>query len=321
MNSGNKLILLIVFCIFALVAKAQTYDFIVATDGTGNFTKVQDAIDAVPDFRKAETTIYIKNGVYKEKITLAPTKTHVRMIGQSADSTILTFDDFADRPNRFGEKMGTTSSSSFFLMGDYFVAENISFANSAGPVGQAVAGRVDGDKVAFIGCKFLGFQDTLYPHGEQSKQYYRNCTIEGTVDFIFGWSTAVFDSCTIVCKEKGYITAASTNEGTKHGFVFLDSKITGPAENESFYLGRPWRPFSKVAFLRCELGKMIKPEGWHNWDKPEAETSSFYAEYRCTGPGINPKKRVKWSHELTPEQAAKYTPHEILGEWVDAYTK
>jgi len=314
------LITLIFTLLFSLATNADEYDFVVSTDGSGDFRTVQEAINAVPDFRKNETRIFIKNGIYKEKLVLAGSKTNVVFIGEDRDQTILTYDDFAQKKNRFGEEVGTTGSTSFFVFGDGFRAENISFENSSGPVGQAVAVRVDGDQVAFINCRFLGFQDTLYPHGEKSRQYYRGCVIEGTVDFIFGWSTAVFDRCTIVCKDHGYITAPSTNEGTAHGFVFLDCKISGDAPEASFYLGRPWRPFGKSVFLRCDLGKMIKPEGWHNWGKTENEKTAFFAEYKNTGAGASVEKRVGWSHQLSEEEAAIYTPEKILGDWVKKFS-
>jgi pectinesterase len=319
-----KYLKIIGFLLFGIVlsypASAADYHFVVATDGSGDFRTVQEAIDAVPDFRKNETRIFIKNGTYKEKLVLAGSKTNVMFVGENRDKTILTFDDFASKKNRFGEGMGTTGSTSFFVFGDDFRAENITFENSSGPVGQAVAVRVDGDRVTFINCRFLGFQDTLYPHGETSHQYYRNCVIEGTVDFIFGWSTAVFDRCTVVCKNNGYITAPSTNEGTAFGFVFLDCKITGTANEASFYLGRPWRPFGKSAFLRCELGRFIKPEGWHNWDKKDNEKTAFFAEYKNTGAGALSGERVGWSHQLTDEESLPYTPENVLGEWVKKYS-
>ncbi len=302
--------------VLACSAFASDFNFVVATNGTGDFITVQEAINAVPDFRKNETRIFIKKGTYKEKLVLAGSKTNVVFIGEDRDQTILTYDDFAQKKNRFGEEVGTTGSTSFFVFGDGFRAENITFENSSGLVGQAVAVRIDGDMVAFINCRFSGFQDTLYPHGEKSRQYYRDCIIEGTVDFIFGWSTAVFDRCTIVCKDHGFVTAPSTNEGTAYGFVFLDCKITGDAPEASFYLGRPWRPFGKSAFLRCELGGMIKPEGWHNWGKADNEKTCFFAEYKNTGKGASIEKRVGWSHQLSDAEAAAYTPENILGEWV-----
>jgi pectinesterase len=305
--------------LLTIPALAGDYNFVVATNGSGDFRTVQEAINAVPDFRKNETRIFIKKGTYKEKLVLADSKTNVVFIGEERETTILTYDDFASKKNRFGEEIGTSGSASFYAFGDGFRAENITFENSSGPVGQAVAVRIDGDQVVFINCRFSGFQDTLYPHDEKSRQYYRNCVIEGTIDFIFGWSTAVFDKCSIICKDQGYITAPSTNEDTPYGFVFLDCKITGDASEASYYLGRPWRPFGKSAFLHCELGKMIKPAGWHNWDKPDAEKSTFFAEYKNTGPGVSTTQRVSWSHQLTDEEAAAFTPENMLGEWVTKF--
>jgi pectinesterase len=238
------------------------------------------------------------------------------MIGEENMKTILTYDDYASKKNRFGEEMGTTGSSTVFVFGDGFQAENMTFENSAGLVGQAVAMRIDGDKVSFTNCRFLGNQDTLYPHGENSRQHYRNCYIEGTVDFIFGWSTAFFESCVIYCKKGGgYVTAASTMKDAKHGFVFVNCKITGDADASTFYLGRPWRPYAKTVFINCYLDKQIKPEGWHNWGKPDAESTTFYAEFGSTGPGANPEARVKWARPLTKEEADQFTVENVLGNW------
>ncbi|MCC6460863.1 MAG: pectin esterase [Saprospiraceae bacterium] len=312
------------FCCFGLLigpfssqpqTPAPQYDFVVAADGSGDFTSVQAALLAVPPLRKNRTFIFIKNGLYQEKLLLPPTATNVSLVGEDVHRTILRFDDFASRKNRFGEEMGTSASASFFVYGDDFEARNITFENSAGPVGQAVAVRVDGDRVKFVNCRFLGNQDTLYPHGKNSRQYYQHCYIEGTVDFIFGWSTAVFDSCTIVCKAEGYVTAASTEEGRPYGFVFRNCRIAGAAPAQSVYLGRPWRPFAKTVFIDCAMSEVIKPEGWHNWEKPEAEQTTFYAEFNSSGPGALPGARVAWAHRLPESDLEKYTLEAIFGDW------
>lgn len=291
------------------------YDFVVAKDGSGNFTTIQEAINAVPDFRKKETTIFIKNGVYKEKLVLAESKTLVTFLGASVDSTIITYDDYNQKKNIFGEDKGTSGSSGFYIYGPGFSAENITFSNTAGPVGQAVAVSVAGDMVKFKNCRFLGFQDTLYTYGRESRQYYHHCYIEGTVDFIFGSSTAVFDSCTIYGKRGGFYTAASTPENKKYGYVFLDCKITGDAPANSFYLGRPWRPFAKTVFIRCYLGNQVIPEGWNNWSNRANEKTTYYAEYKNAGPGAETGKRVPWAHQLTDEEANQYTLNKILSGW------
>jgi len=319
MRHPVKLICFLTVTISSVVTQAQTpalkYDFIVSPDGAGDFKTVQEAINAVPDYRKNVTTIFIKRGIYKEKLILPASKTAVNFVGEEKQNVVLTYDDFAAKKNRFGEEIGTTGSASFYVFGDDFTAENITFQNSSGPVGQAVAVRIDGDRVQFTNCRFLGFQDTLYPHGEKSRQYYKDCYIEGTVDFIFGWSTAVFEHCEIFCKTAGYITAASTVEGVSYGFVFLNCSVSGDAPEQSVYLGRPWRPFAKTVFILCSLGKIVKPEGWHNWNKPGAERTSFYAEYKSTGAGANASSRVPWSHQLNDEQASTYTREKILGDW------
>ncbi|WP_367389133.1 pectinesterase family protein [Lewinella sp. LCG006] len=301
---------------FLTNAGQADYDFIVAADGSGDFTTVQEAIDAVPSLRRNRTRIFIKNGIYQEKLVLPTTTVNVSLIGESVEQTILTFDDYASRKNRFGEEIGTSGSASFFLNGDGFIAKNITFENAAGPVGQAVAVRVDGDKVQFENCRFLGFQDTLYTHGINSRQYYKNCYIEGTVDFIFGSSTAVFDDCEIKCKSPGYITAASTKEETETGYVFRNCKIWGEVKPGAVYLGRPWRPYAKVIFYACELSDIIRPEGWDNWRNPENEKTAYYAEYQNTGAGAVVEKRVSWSHLLTAEEAARYQSlASLLGGW------
>ncbi len=315
MKDSWRFILLL--CFLSYSSQAHTYDFVVDQSGKGNFLTVQEAFDAVPYLRKAETRIFIKEGVYKEKLTLTPTKTNVTIIGENVNSTILTYDDFASRKNRFGEEMGTSSSSSVFIFGDGFKAKNITFQNSAGPVGQAVAVRVDGDMVVFENCRFLGFQDTLYPHGENSRQYYLDCYIEGTTDFIFGWSTAVFENCKIFSKKGGhYITAASTLEETPYGFVFVNCELTGDAPEGTVYLGRPWRPYAKTVFLQCSLGPHISPEGWHNWNKPEAEKTSYYAEYQSVGQGATSASRAVWSHQLKPEEFTEYSLKKIFDNWI-----
>lgn len=297
------------------VFKGRPGDFIVAQDGSGDFTSVQDAIDAVPGLRGNRTYIFIRSGTYKEKLILPSTKTNVTFIGEGVENTILTFDDYASRKNRFGENIGTSGSASFFIYGEGFEARNITFENSAGPVGQAVAVRIDGDRVKFENCRFLGNQDTLYPHGQKSRQYYKNCYIEGTVDFIFGWSTAVFDSCRIYCKRDGYITAASTEENQDFGFVFRGCTIYGSAPGNSVYLGRPWRPYARTVFIGCELGALIRAEGWHNWGSPEKEKTAYYAEYNNHGPGYQPDKRVPWAHILSEAEAEKYTLENIFEDW------
>lgn len=298
-------------------SKTKGYDIVVATDGTGDYKTIQEALNSVALLKMSETKIYIKNGIYKEKLEIPTDKINITLIGESKENVVLTYDDYASKKNSAGENIGTSGSASFIVTANNFTAKNITFENSSGPVGQAVAVRIDGDKVIFDNCKFLGFQDTLYPRAATSRQYYKNCYIEGTVDFIFGASTAVFDQCEIFTKAgSGYITAASTPETNPYGFVFLNCKLTSNSENNSYYLGRPWRNYAKTVFIKCEMGADIKAEGWHNWNKPEAESTTFYAEYLSTGSGANVTSRVNWSHQLTLDQFINdYTLKAILKDW------
>lgn len=275
----------------------RRYDYVVAKDGSGDFFTIQEAVNAVPDFRKGvRTTILIRKGVYKEKVIVPPSKLNIALIGQ--EGVTLTYDDYASKKNVFGENKSTSGSASFYIYGPDFYAENITFENSSGPVGQAVACFVSADRVYFKNCRFLGYQDTLYTYGKNSRQYYEDCYIEGTVDFIFGWSTAVFNRCVVNSKRNGYITAPSTDKGKTYGYVFYDCKLTADEGVNDVYLSRPWRPYAKAVFIRCEMGNHIKPEGWKNWNKKEAEKTVFYAEYMSSGPGANPQTRVKYSHQL-----------------------
>ena len=273
------------------------YDYVVAQDGSGDFFTVQEAINAVPDFRKdVRTTILIRKGTYKEKLIIPESKINISLIGENG--AVLTYDGFANKKNVFGENMGTSGSSSCYIYAPDFYAENITFENSSGPVGQAVACFVSADRVYFKNCRFLGFQDTLYTYSKQSRQYYEDCYIEGTVDFIFGWSTAVFNRCHIHSKRDGYVTAPSTDKGKKYGYVFYDCKLTAEPEATKVYLSRPWRPYAQAVFIRCELGKHIFPIGWNNWGKKENEKTVFYAEYESRGEGAHPKARAGFSQQL-----------------------
>ena len=323
----GRLIFLIVFVLITGILTAQNFitgknevpvfhpdsaDFVVAQDGSGDFITVQAAIDAVPAYRKKRTTIFIKNGIYKEKLVLPANKQLVSFIGENAEKTILTYGDWAQKKTAFGEETGTSGSASFFVYGQDFYAANITFANSAGPVGQAVAMHVSGDRCVFYNCRFLGFQDTLFTYADNSRQYYRNCYIEGTTDFIFGWSTAVFDECVIHSLKDSYITAASTLKETKYGYLFYRCKLTAAPDVTKVYLGRPWRIYAKTVFRECELGSHILPEGWHNWKKPEAEKTTFYAEFANTGAGAEKSKRVKWSKQLNKKQQKEWTVENVL---------
>ena len=324
----NLLLPEIVKVVPELAQHVVDYDFVVAKDGSGDFFTVQEAVNAAPDYCKQdETTIFIKDGIYNEKVTIPTNKQKLHLIGQSVENTIITYSDYALKKGSTGYEMGTSATSTVFLYGDDFLAENITIENASGEgkeIGQACAITVDADRTAFINCRFIANQDTIYTYGKGQRQYYRGCWIEGTTDFIFGASTCWFEDCTILSKKNSYVTAASTPEGAEFGYVFKNCRLIHDENTDKVYLGRPWRPFAKTVFIDCELGDHILKEGWHNWNKPYAEKTVFYAESGSRGPGAaSAKERVKWSRQLKASQVGKYTPENVLrtGTEIDKHGK
>jgi pectinesterase len=300
-------------CLFGIAGWhcfAITYDMVVSPDGKGDFKTVQQAINAAPDRKTTRTTIFIKKGVYREKVIVPSSKTNLSIIGESAEGTTITYDDY--NPKVIGKDTTTTwSSYTFSVEAEGFYAENLTFENAAGQVGQAVAVRINGDKVIFKNCRFLGNQDTLFAHGI-ARMYFTNCYIEGTTDFIFGSAIALFESCQIHSKKDSYITAASTPMGNPFGYVFKNCALTADSGVNKVYLGRPWRAYAKTVFIGCNLGAHILPEGWDNWRNPDREKTAYYAEYKNIGPGSNTSGRVPWSHQLPDSVLYKYTPASIF---------
>lgn len=288
------------------------YNIIVAQDGSGDYKTIQEAINNSPAFPYKRVTITIKEGVYYEKVLVPECNTKISLIGENKEKTIISYDDYFGKINL--GRNSTFYTSTLLVEGNDFKATNLTIQNTSGPVGQAIALSVVADRVVVSNCIILGNQDTLYTSGEGFKHYYKDCYIEGTVDFIFGSATAVFDNCTIHSKSNAYVTAASTPEGVKYGYVFLNCKLTAAEKATEVYLGRPWRIYAKTVFLNCEMGNHIRKEGWNNWSKPEAEKASFYAEYNCFGPGFHPKERASWSHQLTKLEAKEYTLEKILAD-------
>lgn len=295
----------------AVLATPQT-ELVVAADGSAKYRSVQEAIMAVPaGTRDNPVIIRIKPGVYKELIYVQREKRFFHLIGEDASKTILTYDLHANIQGKDGKPIGTFRTPSTQIDADDFTAENITFENSAGPVGQALAVRVDGDRVRFRNCRFLGWQDTILLN--RGRHYFEKCYIEGHVDFIFGGATAFFERCHIHCLRDGYITAASTPDNQPFGFVFSNCKITGANASVKTYLGRPWRAFSSVIFLNTEMSAVVRPEGWHNWNFPERERTVRYVEFGSRGPGANPRARVAWARQLSAREARAITPEKVLG--------
>ncbi len=307
------LIVILTYSQHILAQSDVNYKMTVAQDGSGDFTTLQAAIDATKSFPDSRITINVKNGVYKEKVRIPSWNPLLSIIGENAGNTVITWDDYFGRINR--GRNSTFFTSTFLVEANDFYAENLTFENSAGEVGQAVALHVEGDRCVFKNCRILGNQDTYYGAGENSHQLFLNCYIEGTTDFIFGEAAVLFEKCTIVSKRDSYITAASTNQGKPFGFVFRECDITATDNVQKVFLGRPWRKYAKTVFIKCSLGKQIAPEGWQKWSNDTDEQTTFYAEYKNSGLGAETDKRVSWSHLLNQVEALKYHPVNILGSW------
>ncbi len=285
---------------------------VVAADGSGEFKSIQEAINAAPQLTdpKDPWTIHIRPGVYREQIYLMREKRFIHLVGDNPTTTIISEDSYAGMIGHDGQQIGTFRTPTVWIDADDFSVSGLTIANSAGAVGQAVALRVDGDRVSFDRCRFTGWQDTILVN--RGRQYFRDCTITGAVDFIFGGATAYFDHCQIDVVGDGYVTAASTLPSDKWGLVFSHCTIKGTKPGIQTFLGRPWRAFASVTVVATEMDATVKPAGWDNWDRPDREKTCRYAEYGNTGPGAGPGGRVSWATRLTPEQAAAISPGSVL---------
>lgn len=289
----------------------DSFNVIVAKDGSGDYYSIQEAINNSKAFPDKRITIFIRNGIYSEKVKLHKWNPKISLIGESKENTIITNNDYFS-------KIGLGRNSTFYtstllVEADNTILKNLTIKNTAGDIGQAIALTINSNEVAVINCNLLGNQDTLYTSGN-GKQFYKDCFIEGTTDFIFGNATAYFYNCQINSKKDSYITAASTNKETKFGYVFSNCKLTAEKNVTKVYLGRPWRIHAKTVFINCILHKHIEPKGWHNWSKKEAEKTTFYAEFKNSGKGYQPKKRVKWSYQIKDSDVKKYTLKNVLGK-------
>jgi pectinesterase len=278
---------------------------VVAADGSGDFKTIQMAVDHAPPSDSQRLIIEIHPGVYRERVSIPQDRPRVTLLGKDASSTVITYNMSAASAG------GTFFSSTVNVQGAEFEAENITFENSYGVGSQAVALSIHSDRAVFHNCRFTAWQDTLY--AALGRQYYRDCFIEGHVDFVFGNAAAVFDHCEIHSRGAGYITAESrTTPGGPGGYVFYQCRLTGENTGKGVYLGRPWRPYSRVVYLECWMGEHIRPEGWDNWGKVENEKTAWYAEYGSTGPGARSGDRVPWARQLSAAQVDAFLPRVFL---------
>jgi pectinesterase len=289
---------------------------VVSQTGDGDYKTIQEAFDKIPNKSKKGVIVFVKNGVYKEKVVLDSLKNKVTLIGEDQFKTIITFDDYSGKTDPKGVKLRTGTSYSFLIKADDFKAENITFKNEAGfNAGQAVVLDIKGNRAIIKNCRLIGDQDVLYFSTPNKNSYLENCYIEGTTDFIFGFSTAWFQNCHIHSKKDSYITAASTPQDTQYGFVFNNCILTADSSVSDVYLGRPWRPYAATIFMRSYLGSHIKAEGWSVWNKLDTYALSRYAEYENYGPGAKKEQRVSWSKQLTEQEALNYNLKQVLNGW------
>jgi len=303
------------FSLLAFAAQEESkpaYDLVVAQDGSGDFTSIQEAIHSLRAVMTERKIVFIKKGIYREKIVVPTYCTNITLLGEDRDNTIIRWGDHANMPIPGTEtNMGTFRTYTLLVQGHGFRAQNLTIENDAPQLGQAVALHVEGDKASFINCRILGNQDTIFAGSETSRQYYRDCYIEGTTDFIFGSATAYFLNCRIHCKRNSYITAPSTPEYRKYGFIFKECKVTAD-EGIRVYLGRPWRPHGNTVFVQCELGACIRPQGWNNWRNPENEKTARFYECLNTGPGAWREGRVSWAKNLEENALKDFTVEAVL---------
>lgn len=316
----------------------------VEQDGSGDFMTISEALESIQQINQQNpnalqpVTIQIGSGHFRERLHIR--HPHITLIGASAEETILTYDLYATMYHEDIGKLGTFRSYSTLIDTHDITAINLTFENSAGSgaeVGQALALYADGDRLAFYGCRFLGGQDTLFtaplppaevePNGFigpkqhtsriNGRHYYKDCYLEGDIDFVFGGATAYFDNCQFHSKNLGrdinsYVSAASTPCGQSYGYVMNHCRFTGDCPTHSAYLGRPWREYARTVLINCFIDSHICEEGWHDWNKKEAHDTVFYAEYGSSGPSSDHTKRPSWVTLLTQAEACQYEKQTVL---------
>lgn len=333
-----------VFLFSLSTSLAQYYRAVVAQDGSGDYTTIQDAILSIRDYSpEGRLRILVRRGVYEEKVIVPSYKTNITLVGEDRDSTILIWHDHANmqQTGRFegvvlgsiadqmghggrqssarGHRLGTFESYTLKVYGEGFECENLTIVNDARG-GQAVALHCESDRSVFRHCAFRGFQDTMFNGNERSRQLFIDCYIEGTVDFIFGPATVWFEQCHIHALADACITAASTPAENPYGYVFNHCRITAAPEVKQFRLGRPWRNYANVLFKECELPAKVSPDGWNNWNDPKRELTARFAEYHNTGEGAATAGRVTWSRQLSDAEAEKVTLERVFSQAADNWT-
>jgi pectinesterase len=288
----------------------------VSPDGSGDFLTVQAALDAIPLKNTKPVTVFLRRGVYREKLHLDSTKNMVTLVGEDEWNTVLTYDDHPGMRSPAGDSINTRNSRSFLIRANELTIRRLTIRNDAGfSAGQAVALEVQGDRIKVEECRILGNQDVLFLNSPQSRVCFRYCDIEGTTDFIFGDATVWFDHCHIHSKKDSHVTAAATPANHPFGFVFYKCILTGDTSIHRASLGRPWRPYASVDYIRCYIGAHIRPGGWSDWNNNGSYKTARYGEYRDYGPSSDTAARVPWARQLTDDEANTITMQALFGDW------
>jgi pectinesterase len=294
-----------------LFETGKTRQLVVDQNGTGDFNSIQQAIDAIGADNNERVVVLIKPGFYKQRVLIPKNKPFITLRGTDPFKTTISYNLNHDMNKPDGSGIYRSDCATLIVDSNDLILENLTVENTFGPHPQALAARLISERAIAVNCRFLGGQDTLMAN--LGRQYYVNCYVEGGTDFIYGYAQAVFENCLIHSKENSHITAhAATEPNLTTGYVFYSCRVT-TADGIMTDLGRPWRPYAKVVYYDCWLDKGIKPAGWDNWRDPNREKTAFFAEYRSRGPGANPSSRVKWSYQLTDEEAKKFLPENFMG--------
>lgn len=326
-----------------MTGSAQLYRAVVAQDGSGDYTSIQDAILSIRDYSpEGRLHILVRKGVYEEKVIVPAYKTNITLVGEDRDSTVLIWHDHANlqqtghfegvvlgstadamghagrQSTARGHRLGTFESYTLKVYGEGFECENMTIVNDARG-GQAIALHNESDRSIFRHCAFLGFQDTMFNGNARSRQLFVDCYIEGAVDYVFGPATVWMEQCHLHSIGDGYLTAASTPAENPYGYVFNNCKVTASTDVKRLHLGRPWRNHASVLFMACELPSLLQPTGWDNWNDPKREATVRFAEYHNTGAGAATAHRVSWSRQLSDAEAGLVTLSRVFAQSADQW--
>lgn len=302
--------------------KADPDTLIVAKDGSGDFTRIQDAIENAKAYPLNRLVIFIKNGIYEEQVRIAVWNPDISIIGEDREKTVIRFGSYFGQVNK--GRNSTFYTATFSIEAKGITCRHLTIENTAGPVGQAIALSVSADQCLIEDCNISGNQDTFFATGINTHVYLQGCMVSGTTDFLFGDATVLLRHCTLLCKADSYIVAASTSKGQDFGFVLDRCTLLAAEGVKRVFLGRPWRPHAKTVYLNTIMGDFIAPIGWDNWRDKTNEATAYYAEYNSLAADKTSKlatgARANWTHQLTSQDISQYSIHHILGAWVDKRT-